>query len=306
MSIDAVTSLLRERLGLDPASLGNGVIEQAIAARQQALGRRDHAGYAAVVSADEREFQALAEEVTVPETWFFRGGIDLFAHLAARIRDASLAVRPQVPFRVLSAPCSSGEEAYSLAIALAEVGGSLHIADPKAMEVAASIARRALPLLEPGLAAWPDDVPAYEAKAIALRLQNRREEALQALERALQLAPDREFALARAARLAVELDQFPRAKTYLQRAIAVNPYDAGYHADLAGCFAVAREWPQVLQECRTAIELNPFRHEPRKLLVAAYLATGDRKAAKEEFDLLLGLKPPDADELRRWFAEQTK
>jgi chemotaxis protein methyltransferase WspC len=122
MSIDAVTSLLRERLGLDPASLGNGVIEQAIAARQQALGRRDHAGYAAVVSADEREFQALAEEVTVPETWFFRGGIDLFAHLAARIRDASLAVRPQVPFRVLSAPCSSGEEAYSLAIALAEAG----------------------------------------------------------------------------------------------------------------------------------------------------------------------------------------
>ena len=203
-------------------------------------------------------------------------------------------------------PSHRPELQRDLAIALAEVGGSLHIADPKAMEVAASIARRALPLLEPGLAAWPDDVPAYEAKAIALRLQNRREEALQALERALQLAPDREFALARAARLAVELDQFPRAKTYLQRAIAVNPYDAGYHADLAGCFAVAREWPQVLQECRTAIELNPFRHEPRKLLVAAYLATGDRKAAKEEFDLLLGLKPPDADELRRWFAEQTK
>lgn len=193
-----------------------------------------------------------------------------------------------------------------LGIALAEAAGSLHSSHPKAMEVAANIAGRALPLLEPGLAAWPDDVPAYEAKALALTVQGRHAEALPVFEMALKLAPEREFALSRAAKVAIELGQYTVARDYLQRAIAINPWDASYHADLARCLAIAYDWPQTIQQCQKAIDINPFRHEPRKYLVAAYLATGNRKGAREEFESLLGLNPPDADALRRWFAEQTK
>jgi chemotaxis protein methyltransferase WspC len=121
MSIETVTALLRERLGLDPGSLGPSAIDDAVAVRLRALGQDNLFAYASGLAGDKEEFQALAEEISVPETWFFRGGADLFGYLAALIRTG-----PGVPgpFRVLSAPCSGGEEAYSLAIALAEIGVS--------------------------------------------------------------------------------------------------------------------------------------------------------------------------------------
>jgi chemotaxis protein methyltransferase WspC len=122
MSIAAVTALLRERLGIDPESLGTRAIEKAISVHMRALGSDAIFAYASRIITDAEEFQALAEEIGVPETWFFRGGIDLFTHLAALIRESCRLVPPRPLFRVLSAPCSSGEEAYSLAIALAEAG----------------------------------------------------------------------------------------------------------------------------------------------------------------------------------------
>jgi chemotaxis protein methyltransferase WspC len=122
MTVHAVTALLRDRLGIDPASLGAGVVEQAIAVRMRARGCDDSAAYASHLAIDEEEFQSLTEELMVPETWFFRGGIELFRHLAALIRNTRRAATSRTPFRVLSAPCSSGEEAYSLVIALVEAG----------------------------------------------------------------------------------------------------------------------------------------------------------------------------------------
>src|SRR5207248_5723916 len=53
----------------------------------------------------------------VPEAWFFRGG-GLFEALARRVA----ALPPARPFRALSLPCGSGEEPYSLAMALLEAG----------------------------------------------------------------------------------------------------------------------------------------------------------------------------------------
>lgn len=56
----------------------------------------------------------LVEEVLVHETWFFRdpGAFEVLGSLA----------RQRGALRVLSAPCSTGEEAYSCAIALRESG----------------------------------------------------------------------------------------------------------------------------------------------------------------------------------------
>jgi chemotaxis protein methyltransferase CheR len=66
------------------------------------------------------EFGPLALELTVPETYFFRN-IEQFHALAyvALPERMSVQKRPKV-LRLLSAGCASGEEAYSIAIMIAE------------------------------------------------------------------------------------------------------------------------------------------------------------------------------------------
>lgn len=120
MNLDAVHKLLAERIGLDAASLGPSAVPAAVAARVQVRGAADLETYVTVLARDAEEWQALVEALVVRETWFFRGGFGLFAYLAARASEN----REDRPFRVLSVPCSSGEEAYSLAIALREMGRS--------------------------------------------------------------------------------------------------------------------------------------------------------------------------------------
>ncbi|RQS74537.1 methyltransferase domain-containing protein [Burkholderia sp. Bp8963] len=71
-----------------------------------------------IASLDER--QALIETLVVPETWFFR---DREAFVAlARLADARLVREPARTLRVLSAPCSTGEEPYSISMALIDAG----------------------------------------------------------------------------------------------------------------------------------------------------------------------------------------
>jgi len=112
--------VVRERLGLDPASLGPNVLQRAIEARMQARGLTDVAVYAARLITESTERDALAADLAVSETWFFRGGRALFDRLAGFVADRIPNRAPGQTIRVLSAPCSTGEEPYSLAMALHE------------------------------------------------------------------------------------------------------------------------------------------------------------------------------------------
>ena len=116
MTLAPVESLLRARIGLDPASLGPTALAMAVERRMSARHVETPAAYAGVLTADAAEWTALVAGLAVTETWFFRGGRALFDFLAAWVRDRV------GPVRVLVVPCSSGEEAYSLAIALADRG----------------------------------------------------------------------------------------------------------------------------------------------------------------------------------------
>lgn len=120
MMFKAVSDLLVRRLGVESAALGPGAIEAGIAARTRARGLKEAAGYVDLLQTDDAEFQALAEEILVSETWFFRGGYELFAHVAGLVRELAKARTASTAVRILSVPCSSGEEPFSLAIALAE------------------------------------------------------------------------------------------------------------------------------------------------------------------------------------------
>lgn len=75
------------------------------------------------------EFQELMNAVTVNETYFFRENYQ-FEVLVDHVIPALHKLRSAgEPLRILNAPCSSGEESYSVAIHLLEKGGVIHERD---------------------------------------------------------------------------------------------------------------------------------------------------------------------------------
>ncbi len=122
MSDDArFFSFLKDRIGLDVTSVGEAIIERALRQRAATVDCVDSDAYWQLLVTSPQEQQALIEAVIVPETSFFRYP-ESFATLGklARERVANLAgVRP---LRILSLPCSTGEEPYSMVMALFDAG----------------------------------------------------------------------------------------------------------------------------------------------------------------------------------------
>jgi chemotaxis protein methyltransferase WspC len=122
MNMAPISELLRQRIGLEADSLGVATLAHAVGPRLRALNLATPEAYAARLAEDGQEFQLLLGEVLVPETWFFRGG-ELFTYLAGHVADTvRVPSLEKQTFRILSVPCSTGEEPYSLAIALEEAG----------------------------------------------------------------------------------------------------------------------------------------------------------------------------------------
>jgi chemotaxis protein methyltransferase WspC len=164
MNLAPIIDLLRQRIGLDTHSLGATVLSRAVAARMQVLDLTAPEAYAARLVSDLQEFQILLGDVVVPETWFFRGG-EIFAYLAGKVADAvrlqGLGPNKELDplgkgrpspgaegkrFRILSVPCSTGEEPYSLAIALDQAAVAPASWEIEAVDLSAehiALARRA-------------------------------------------------------------------------------------------------------------------------------------------------------------------
>ncbi len=119
-SLPQIAGKLKAAMGLDMATVGARLIERVVRERMGLLALEDDSQYLALVLTSESELQALIELAVVPETWFFR---DREAMLSvARLARERLAERPGEVVRILSLPCSTGEEPYSLAMALYDAG----------------------------------------------------------------------------------------------------------------------------------------------------------------------------------------
>lgn len=121
MTSTDVANLIKAAIGMDPSSIGLPAIEQATRARQVACHLPDVDAYWKHAQASPEEFQALIEAVVVPETWFFRDR-GAFVILARLCQEIWLRSPPDRVLRVLSLPCSTGEEPYSMAMALLDAG----------------------------------------------------------------------------------------------------------------------------------------------------------------------------------------
>jgi len=115
------TWLARET-GIDASTLGVSALSRAVQERARLTQAADEAldTYYQLLITSPEERQALIETLVVPETWFFRDS-EAFAALA-RLAAERLVREPAHVLRVLSAPCSTGEEPYSVAMALLDAG----------------------------------------------------------------------------------------------------------------------------------------------------------------------------------------
>lgn len=111
-----LAAALEQAIGVDRTVLGDRALDAAVReliARGRAA---DAATLAQQVATDRAALDALIETVVVPETWLYRDPA-MFELVVQRAR-----AHPGPRFAILSAPCATGEEAYSCAMALLAAG----------------------------------------------------------------------------------------------------------------------------------------------------------------------------------------
>ena len=117
-----IEQLLQQRMGLHSATVGSSTVARAVEQRMRACSIETVNEYRDIVTHSDTELDALIEAVVIPETWFFREKT-AFQALSDWLRNEWRPNRPGAAvLRILSVPCSSGEEPYTLAMCLAECG----------------------------------------------------------------------------------------------------------------------------------------------------------------------------------------
>jgi chemotaxis protein methyltransferase WspC len=137
-----IERLLRETMGLDAASVGSSLIERAVRLRMKKRGMREIRNYCGTLDRSPAELNRLIEAVVVPETWFFRDK-EPFAAMAGIVMSEWLPTNPTGQLRVLSVPCSSGEEPYSIVMTLLDAGLPPERFDVRAVDISGLALARA-------------------------------------------------------------------------------------------------------------------------------------------------------------------
>ncbi|MCE5316302.1 MAG: hypothetical protein LLG04_02935 [Parachlamydia sp.] len=109
-----IQHLIADMLGLRADSLSEEAWEKILRERMHAVGVPSLALYHSLLLTSPAEMQELIERLTVQEGWFFRdrAAFDLLASIAKEKRQS---------LRLLSMACSTGEEPYSMAMALLKI-----------------------------------------------------------------------------------------------------------------------------------------------------------------------------------------
>jgi chemotaxis protein methyltransferase WspC len=133
---------LRETIGLEPASVGPSLIQRVVRQRMRSLGLKQLVEYWQFLEQSGDEWQELVECVVVTETWFYRDPESIAAFVRL-VREEWLPTHATDQLRLLSVPCSSGEEPFSLVMALLEAGLPAERIQIEAVDISARALARA-------------------------------------------------------------------------------------------------------------------------------------------------------------------
>ncbi len=107
-----IRTLVADTIGLKTEEISPDVWERVLRERIALSGAADMRAYYQLLLVSPDELQEVVERLIVPETWFFRDK----AAFEQMVRDLH---KPKRRFtRLLSIPCATGEEPYSMAMAL--------------------------------------------------------------------------------------------------------------------------------------------------------------------------------------------
>ena len=137
--IQPTQELVKATVGIDLGSTGGSSLARGVKERMTQCGLSDPVSYLDRLRSSPTEMDELVELVVVPETWFYRDEKP-FSYLQKYVLEEWLPANPAGPLNILSLPCSTGEEPYTIAMALLDIG-----MDPERLRIEAfDISRHAL------------------------------------------------------------------------------------------------------------------------------------------------------------------
>ena len=104
-------------MGLHAPAVGMMTISSAISRRMRTCNISSHEQYLSLIITTPAEINELIEEVVIPETWFFREN-QPYEYILNYFQEQPTSKK----VNILSIPCSSGEEPYSIAMTLMDNG----------------------------------------------------------------------------------------------------------------------------------------------------------------------------------------
>jgi chemotaxis protein methyltransferase WspC len=139
-ALGTVRDMLSASAGLDAKALPDSLVSSLVnrRLRSRCLSCSE---WLPLLARSEEERQLLLEEALTHETWFFRDVI-VFDHLLTLAR-AWRGRATGEPVRILCAPCSTGEEAWSIAATLAHAGLPGKAAEVTAIDISEQVLQRA-------------------------------------------------------------------------------------------------------------------------------------------------------------------
>jgi tetratricopeptide (TPR) repeat protein len=130
---------------------------------------------------------------------------------------------------------------------------------------------------------------AHQARASVYIEQQRLDQALDELSRALELDPENSRIHSSLSFVYLQQGRTAEAQQAAEEAIRLNRYTAGGHEDLAFALYAQEQIDEALEAAQEAVRLSPKLDTAHYILGLCYLGQGEEAKAAEAFETFLGL-----------------